>query len=234
MQSPLEDTDIQGNSPCNKAEKSFENKFLPPFPWGVSLNSSMSKCSDSALLPDKTIYNIEEQASRMDFDKYSIYEQINNVEIDDRSFNHSNLDMSSLTRIDGNDSQTPVNNTINNSGVVTELLDPRIYDTQLLKTKSVPSAKIDENENITPLKPPNYGAKTSNLNDSFSTTIQYLSPIQAPRTISQSASKAMTKKPISFNRSGSQVIETNRVDKSVDEEGQKKINHYILVKEIGR
>ena len=32
----------------------------------------------------------------------------------------------------------------------------------------------------------------------------------------------------------SQVVETTRVDVSVDEEGQKKINQYILIKEIGR
>jgi len=229
--------DMINPSPLHKGEDflgNSSNKYhLPPLPWVGNLNSSILNQNSSVFLPDKTIINFEEQASRMDWDKYSICEQINNVEIDDRSFNHSALDVGSLTRFEG-ETQTPINlnTSVNNA---TDILDPKGHDMLLTKTKSVPNGKYDEvtdlsqSKNLTALANKNI----SNLNESIS-TIQYLSPIQGPRTQTMQPSVRVNRRAISYSRAESQVIETNRVDKSVDEEGQKKVNQYILIKEVGR
>ena len=224
--------DMIGPSPLHKGDNLPGNKYtLPPLPWVAHLNSSISKNSDSVFLHDKTIYNFDEQASRMDWDRYSICEQINNVEIDDRSFNHSNLDVGSLTRIEGLETQTPHN--LNTSAInATDFLEPKTNDMCLLKTKSVPNGKSEENDNLSQTKTP-WNKNLNNLNESIS-TIQYLSPIQGPRTQNPQPVVRVNRRTISYSRAGSQVIETNRVDKSVDEDGQKKINQYILIKEIGR
>lgn len=220
--------DLIGPSPLNRLQPSPQNKhFLPPLPWVGGLNNS--RMDTSAINQDRTINNFEEGVSRMDWDKYSIYEQINNVEVDDRSY----LDVGSLTRIEGLESQTPIN--LNTSALGTVILEDKLNDINLVKTKSAPyndQIKFTETESLGQLRSqPSYMKVNNNLNETIS-TIQYLSPIQGPRALTVVPGKP--KRMMKYARGDSQVIETNRVDKSVDEEGQKKINQYILIKEVGR
>jgi len=223
--------DLIGPSPNNKVQQSSLSgkHFLPPLPWVGGLNNSVRLTDTSAINQDKTICNFEEGVSRLEWDKYSICEQINNVEIDERSY----LDVGSLTRIEGLESQTPIN--LNTSALGTVILEDKLTEVNLVKTKSAPfneAIKTNENESLNQLRSqPSYMKVNNNLNESIS-TIQYLSPIQGPRALTVTPSRP--KRLMKYARGDSQVIETNRVDKSVDEEGQKKINQYILIKEVGR
>ena len=213
--------DLIGTSPPSQnGKRGLNNYFVLPLSKMANLNTSVSRYSDTSMLNDKTI-NLD-GISVHDLGQLSFFEQIQNVEIDDGSvLDQTRFDLQSLARIDTIEQQTNIN--LNTSALNTEY-----NEISLLKTKSAPPIdKQDDREVMELQKALNnqYNGKT-NHSDSLS-TLQFLSPKANPRTLKARAA-------LNYSRAESQVIETNRVDKSVDDEGQKKINQYLLIKEIGR
>jgi len=219
--------DLEGSSPHHLGNQRVLNKyFVMPLAKLGNLNSSISKHSETSIYNDKTIH-FDDGVSRIDdFDKLSFFEQIQNVEFDEGSvIDHTPFDGGSIGRIDTIEPQTNFN--LNTSALNTEY-----NEINLSKSKSAPPVeyKPDETENMELHKAASnhYNSKANN-SESLS-TLQFLSPqVNARGGVVRRAKMAQT-----YARADSQVIETNRVDKSVDDEGQKKINQYILIKEIGR
>ena len=215
--------DLIGISPQNQKEKSVLNKyFVLPLSKMANLNTSVSRYSETSMLNDKTI-NLDGISGR-DLGQLSFFEHIQNVEIDEGSvLDQTRFDGGSLGRIDTIEQQTNIN--LNTSALNTEY-----NEISLLKSKSAPPIDKHEDTSVIELQKASsnqYNIKTNN-SDSLS-TLQFLSPQVNARTGGRRPRAASN-----YVRADSQVIETNRVDKSVDDEGQKKINQYLLIKEIGR
>ena len=175
-------------------------------------NSSFSRVDGSTFL-DKTIYNLEDNITRLDLDKYSIYEQIDHVEVDDRN------------NISGNDNIS-MNRILDYKGLNTSMNQTKsdIYDTQ------APTEPI--RNNFTRMRPKSIcEVDKGKVHDTSGT---FLSPAMIPM---QSLTNLPSERPSRreyYKASSTTVIETRQVDKSVDDEGQKKINQYLLIKDLGR
>ena len=193
-------------------------------------NTSFSRQVDNSAVFDKTIYNLEDNINKMDLSKYSFYENIEQIEVDDRS-NVNTSNQTSFRILDSNQ--------LNTSSKV--LYDPRI------KTKS---AVLDSNEG-------DYVVQASTLQnkiledrlrmrpksisdvdkvksfDQQRSSSPYLSPAMIPSVSLTNIPPIPERGQIRVQKNSS-VIETTLIDKSVDDEGQKKINQYMLIKDLGR
>lgn len=176
-------------------------------------NSSFSRVDGSTFL-DKTIYNLEDNITRLDLDKYSIYEQIDHVEVDDRS-NISGNDNISMNRIlDYKGLNTSMNQHETSGYLPQTPTEPTSTKNQFTRMRPKSICEVDKGK----------------VHDTSGT---FLSPAMIPM---QSLTNLPSERPSrrEYYKASSTVIETRQVDKSVDDEGQKKINQYLLIKDLGR
>jgi len=229
----MEDEDIiQEEAPSsiiyNGAQTSMNNWTRTNTPNNLLLsraNSSFSRVDGSTIL-DKTIYNLEDNITRLDLDKYSIYEQIENVEVDERN-NISGNDNISINRILDYKGLNTSRNQGDTSGFLGKARS-EIFDTQAQTegTTAVPTRAFLR------MRPKSIcEVDKGKVHDTSGT---FLSPAMIPM---QSLNNLPTERPTRrdfYKASSTTVIETRQVDKSVDDEGQKKINQYLLIKDLGR
>ena len=224
-----EESDNEGPSPvATNSVPTITRVNTPNAPILSYGNSSFTRQVEGSVIFDKTIYNLDENINKMDLSKYSFYEKIEHVEVDERS-NINTSNQTSFRILDSNQLDTSSN----------ILYDPR---------KKTKSAVLDSNEGDYIVQPSTLQNKI--LEDRLRMRPKSISDVDKGKTLDQQRSLSPYLSPamipsasltnIPYERSqmkvqrNSSVIETTLLDKSVDEEGQKKINQYMLIKDLGR
>ena len=205
-------------------------------PLGLAFNLQGNPLSgrDSFVL-DKTIYNVEEGIPIMDLDKYSFYENLKAVEFNEKSLNYS------LERKDEDEPKKQLLNIHQTGGSRRNLLQAPHYFKS--KTTHLDPLGTNETESSLVLSQKEKGsveslASTTNVGSAGEFDTQGGNHLRPPgQLLNTSIFQGIKPSPSIFKkyqRTKSQVIETNHLDKTIDDEGQKKINQYVLVKELGR
>jgi len=224
----LELLDDEGEISPN-AQFSVQNQTRSNTPKALQIsNSSFSRQIDSSTFLDKTIYNLEDNITRLDLDKYSIYEYVANVEVDNRD-ETSGIDNTYTNRIlDAKELNTSINHSRSYKKMRNTVLDTQ-ESNQTPSHTGTPQKRL---ENKYRLRPKTIHDIEKGCYSETQTPKAYLSPDTIPHKSFTVLPKEKSRTP-ELNRTTS-VIETKQVDKSVDEEGQKKINQYLLIKDLGK
>lgn len=225
--------------------------FTPVTHINSSLSKSLQRHLGDNSYFDRTTYHVDENnISKLELDKYSFYADIKNVEFDGKE-NHGNdsLNNEKNQHIQGlisfrkslfGDQKNYLRSKTSNLEENLNKEVPRNHDSVLQDQYKSPTGSIDINS-----KGVNIG--DANISPNNISEAQGLKPETSsnqPSSLSNVSNSSATKRQgfirqqslfaaATFHRTNSGVVETQHLDKTVDDSGQKKINQYVLIKTLG-